>query len=89
MITTTPALDRQSRTLSPAPITASRDDAGSETGDVRFGLDLAATVGLIAYSVTVGIGFSRVFFERDFLRDLILIVVAGHGASYLLSLIHI
>ena len=84
MLTSTPALDRQSRTLSPAPITASRDDAGSETGDLRFGLDLAATLGLIAYSITVGIGFSRVFFDWDFLRDLVVIVVAGHGASYVM-----
>jgi transglutaminase-like putative cysteine protease len=84
VLTSTPALDRQSRALSPAPITASRDDAGSETGDLRFGLDLAATLGLIAYSITVGIGFSRVFFDWDFLRDLVVIVVAGHGASYVM-----
>jgi transglutaminase-like putative cysteine protease len=83
-LTSTPALDRQSRTLSPAPITASRDDAPAETGDLRFGLDLAATLGLIAYSVTVGVGFSRVFFDWDFLRDLVLIAAAGHGSSYVM-----
>lgn len=83
MLTSTPALDRESRTLSPAPITAGRDDA-SEVGDLRFGLDLVATLGLIAYSITVGVGFSRVFFQWDFLRDLVLIAVAGHGASYVM-----
>ena len=85
MITTTPALDRQSRALSPAPITASgRDDSLPDTADQRLGLDLVATLGLTAYSVTVAVGFSRVFFEWDFLRDLVLIAVAGHGASYVL-----
>ncbi len=85
MITTTPALDRQSRALSPAPITASgRDDPLPDAADQRLGLDLVATLGLTAYSVTVAVGFSRVFFEWDFLRDLVLIAVAGHGASYVL-----
>ena len=85
MITTTPALDRQSRALSPAPITASgRDDSLPDAADQRLGLDLVATLGLTAYSVTVAVGFSRVFFEWDFLRDLVLIAVAGHGASYVL-----
>ena len=38
---------------------------------------------MIAYAVTVAIGFSRVFVGWDFLRDLALIAVVGHGASYL------
>src|SRR6266511_4007997 len=86
MISTTPALDRDSRTQNPAPITASgRDEASQqEATEQRLGLDLVATLGLIAYSITVGVGFSRVFFEWDFLRDLVLIAVVGHGGSYVL-----
>ena len=91
MISTTPALDRGSRTPNPAPITASgRDDASQqEATDRPIGLDLVATLGLIAYSITVGIGFSRVFFEWDFLRDLVLIAVVGHGLSYVLRLLRV
>jgi transglutaminase-like putative cysteine protease len=56
------------------------------TADVRdepLGLDLAATLGMIVYAVTVAIGFSRVFVGWDFLRDLVIIAVVGHGTSYL------
>src|SRR5262245_47787727 len=38
---------------------------------------------MIAYAVTVAIGFSRVFVGWDFLGDLVLIAVVGHGVSYL------
>ena len=91
MISTTPALDRGSRTANPAPITASgRDEASQqEATDQPIGLDLVATLGLLAYSITVAVGFSRVFFEWDFLRDLVLIAVVGHGVSYVLRLVRV
>lgn len=88
-----PALDRQSRAPDPAPVTA-RDRASASapsgstpdeaSGDQPLGLDLLATVGLAAYSIAVSVGFSRVFFDWDFRRDLIVIAVVGHGLSYVL-----
>jgi transglutaminase-like putative cysteine protease len=46
--------------------------------------DLAATVGLTAYSIVVGLGFARVFGGWDFADDMIAVVVVGHGASFAL-----
>ncbi len=65
------------------------DDDGDQiaTGDVlrvQPGLDIVATLGLTVYSVAVAVGFSRVFPDWDFLRDLVLIAVAGHGSSLVL-----
>jgi hypothetical protein len=71
-------------------------DAGEDRGgdanepfEVARGLDLAATVALLAYSIAVAFGFSRVFVGHDFLRDLVLIAVIGHGSSYLLRLLRV
>jgi transglutaminase-like putative cysteine protease len=64
--------------------------AGAETardqvdGPPAVGLDAMATIGMIAYSVAVSVGFSRVFTDWTFLRDLVVIAVVGHGSSYLL-----
>ena len=49
-----------------------------------FDRDLAATAALTLFSFTVAIGFARVFSGWDFLVDLGLIVVIGHGVSFLL-----
>ena len=46
--------------------------------------DLAATVGLSLYSLAVAIGFARVFSGWDFLTDLIVLIVVGHGSSFAL-----
>jgi transglutaminase-like putative cysteine protease len=56
----------------------------TDVQDEPLGLDLAATVGMIAYAVAVAAGFSRVFVGWDFLGDLVIIAVVGHGVSYLL-----
>jgi hypothetical protein len=44
--------------------------------------DLAATAALAAYSLAVGIGFGRVFSGWDFARDMVLLVLVGHGSSF-------
>ena len=43
----------------------------TDVRDEPLGLDLAATIGMIAYAITVAIGFSRVFVGWDFLGDLV------------------
>lgn len=45
---------------------------------------LAATVALIAVSLTLAVGFARVFPGWSFLPDLVAIAVAGHAAAHLL-----
>jgi transglutaminase-like putative cysteine protease len=47
-----------------------------------LGRDLAATVALAAYSLAVGIGFGRVFSGWDFVTDMALLVIVGHGSSF-------
>ena len=55
------------------------------TGDqATFERDLTATVALALYSFTVAIGFARVFSGWEFLIDLTVIVIVGHGSSFLL-----
>ena len=46
------------------------------------GRDLAATLALAAYSLAVGIGFGRVFSGWDFVSDMALLVIVGHGSSF-------
>lgn len=46
--------------------------------------DLAATAGLTLYSLTVALGFARVFSGWEFLVELGLLVVLGHGVSFML-----
>lgn len=49
-----------------------------------FERDLLATAALSLYSATIAIGFARVFGGWSFLGDLLLIVVVGHGGSFVL-----
>jgi transglutaminase-like putative cysteine protease len=78
-----PALDRDSRAPGLASVTSATDLVPApDARDEPLGLDLAATIGMIAYAITVAIGFSRVFIGWDFLEDLIIIAVVGHGVSY-------
>ncbi len=46
--------------------------------------DIAATLAVTAYSMMVAAGFARVFSGWDFLADLGLLVVVGHGASFVM-----
>src|SRR6188474_461425 len=78
-----PALDRDSRAPGLASVTAANEVvAPQDSRDEPLGLDLAATIGMIAYAITVALGFSRVFVGWDFLTDLVVIAVVGHGSSY-------
>jgi transglutaminase-like putative cysteine protease len=55
------------------------------SGDqASFERDLAATVALALYSFVVAVGFARVFSGWEFLIDLTVIVIVGHGSSFLL-----
>lgn len=55
------------------------------TGDqATFERDLTATVALALYSFVVAVGFARVFSGWEFLIDLTVIVIVGHGSSFLL-----
>ena len=47
-----------------------------------FARDLTATAALAAYSLAVGIGYGRVFSGWDFARDMVLLVLVGHGSSF-------
>ncbi len=54
--------------------------------DVRertFELDVVATVGLAVYSFVAALGYARVFGDWDFVGDVLLIVLVGHGLSFL------
>jgi transglutaminase-like putative cysteine protease len=56
----------------------------SATPDRRRVLDAAATVGLALYSFVAALGFARVFGEWDFVPDVLIVVIVGHGLSWLL-----
>ncbi len=49
-----------------------------------IGRDFTATLALALYSFTVGVGFARVFSGWDFLPDVALLVIVGHGTSFVL-----
>ncbi len=51
--------------------------------------DLTATGALALFSLSVAFGFVRVFSGWDFLLDLGLLVVLGHGVSFLLRRAHV
>lgn len=46
--------------------------------------DLGATLALACFSVAVGLGFARVFEGWGFVTDLVLVVIVGHGGSFVL-----
>ena len=46
--------------------------------------DFVATLGLALFSLAVAAGFARVFGGWDFFDNLAVVVVVGHGTSYLL-----
>lgn len=54
------------------------------TEPTSFERDLVATGALTLFSLSVAFGFVRVFSGWDFLLDLALLVVLGHGMSFLL-----
>jgi transglutaminase-like putative cysteine protease len=56
----------------------------SAAPDRRRVLDAAATVALALYSFVAALGFARVFGEWDFVPDVLMVVIVGHGLSWLL-----
>jgi transglutaminase-like putative cysteine protease len=52
--------------------------------DRRRVLDAAATIGLALYSFTAALGFARVFGDWVFVGDVLVVIVVGHGLSWLL-----
>jgi transglutaminase-like putative cysteine protease len=46
--------------------------------------DATATLALALYSTAVAVGFARVFSGWDFLGDLMLLVIVGHGLSFVM-----
>jgi transglutaminase-like putative cysteine protease len=56
----------------------------SATADRRRVLDAAATLGLALYSFVAALGFARVFGEWDFVSDVLIVVIVGHGLSWVL-----
>lgn len=53
-------------------------------GTANWQRDLTATAALACYSLAVAVGFARVFSGWPFLRDMIVVVVVGHGVSFAL-----
>ena len=56
----------------------------SDETDRRDGLDLAATAALALYSFVAALGFARVFGDWEFVADVAVVVLVGHGLSLLL-----
>jgi transglutaminase-like putative cysteine protease len=46
--------------------------------------DLVATIALATFSTTVALGFARVFSSWPFVRDLVIVVLVGHGLGLVL-----
>ena len=55
----------------------------------REALDVAATLALAAYSFVAALGFARVFADWQFVADVGVVVVVGHGVSLLLRRLHV
>ena len=49
-----------------------------------LGRDLVATLALTSYTIAVAVGFGRVFSGWDFLPEMVLIALVGHGASFVM-----
>ena len=47
-------------------------------------LDAAATVAMALYSFVAALGFRRVFGDWEFVNDVLIVVIVGHGLSWLL-----
>jgi transglutaminase-like putative cysteine protease len=52
--------------------------------DRRRVLDAAATIALALYSFVAALGFRRVFGDWEFVGDVLVVVIVGHGLSWLL-----
>ncbi len=50
----------------------------------RLERDLAATFAVALYSLAIAVGFARVFSGWDFLADMVILIIVGHGTSFAL-----
>jgi transglutaminase-like putative cysteine protease len=57
--------------------------------DSRDALDIAATAALAFYSLVAALGFGRVFGDWQFVSDVVVIVIAGHGVSLVLRRLNV
>jgi transglutaminase-like putative cysteine protease len=64
-------------------------DARADARDHRDGLDVLATLALAAYSFIAALGFDRVFTDWQFVPDVLVIVLVGHGSSLLMRRLHV
>ncbi|MET0580312.1 MAG: DUF3488 domain-containing protein, partial [Ilumatobacteraceae bacterium] len=64
-------------------MTGSRSMPAAELRGREVELDAVATVGLAAYSFVAALGYARVFGDWQFVGDVLLIVIVGHGSSLL------
>ncbi len=55
-----------------------------ELGERRDVLDIAATIALAVYSFVAALGFARVFGDWEFVSDVAVVVLVGHGLSLVL-----
>ncbi len=62
---------------------------GGATDGRREALDIVATLALAAYSFVAALGFARVFADWQFVADVGVVVVVGHGLSLLLRRLHV
>lgn len=73
---------------SPERTRTPRPDGANSVTDARarptLTMDIAASVALALYSVSVAAGFARVFSGWDWLDNLIVLVVVGHGSALVL-----
>ena len=78
----------------PCPRPGRRRDGGHHDRPARpttaaelhrsVGLDAAATAGLALYSFVASLGYARVFADWQFVADVAVVVIVGHGLSFLL-----
>ena len=69
--------------------TAAVAPSGSLLDSRREALDLVATGALATYSFIAALGFARVFADWQFVADVAVVVVVGHGLSLLLRRLHV
>jgi transglutaminase-like putative cysteine protease len=63
--------------------------SGASADARREALDVIATIALAAYSFVAALGFARVFADWQFVADVSVVVVVGHGLSLLLRRLHV
>ena len=66
------------------PLVGAAEPMSVANDDRRRVLDAAATIALALYSFVAALGFRRVFGDWEFVGDVLVVVIVGHGLSWLL-----